>query len=164
MPAIDHIAQRGYPTCCMRAEPELPHGLAIYGRYLLTFSQICDGARAGCGANEVSHAAAGAAVVEPKHEAWPLGRAAMHERVHAQRTMCPGEARLDPLDKTKARPPHERAIGKHPEISLAIEAVARHHLREHGNRRTRFFQHDRWRQTCRPKRRNPKLQVVPRTR
>ena len=63
-------------------------------------------------------AAAGAAAVEPEHEAGLFRRAAMVEGIDAERAMLADQPRRDLLDERKTRPPHQRAIAEHPQVGF----------------------------------------------
>ena len=54
--------------------------------------------------------------VEAEHQARPLGRAAMHERIDGERTMQPDHPRRNAFQEFEARSPDQRAIAEHPEI------------------------------------------------
>src|SRR3954447_10145673 len=116
--AIDHVAQRADTACWTRVEPNGPHRFAIDQGDLLARAQVSDGLRALDSAHVVSDAAASAAVIKAEHEPWPLGRAAVYERIDAQRAVRADEACLPAFQERETRPPHERAIGKHPQILL----------------------------------------------
>src|SRR5262249_38996662 len=58
----------------------------------------------------------GPATVEAEHQPGPLGRAAMVERIDAERPVGADQPRLDALEMREARPPDQRAIGEHPEV------------------------------------------------
>src|SRR5919204_1988421 len=74
----------------------------------------------------ISDAATGSALVETEHEPWPLGRPAVDERVDAKRPMRADEARLEALDERKVGPPHQRTIGKHPEVFRRVKGIRVH--------------------------------------
>lgn len=65
-------------------------------------------------------------MVETEHEPRPLGRPAVDERVDAERPMRADEARLEALDERKVGPPHQRAIGKHPEVFRRVQGIRVH--------------------------------------
>src|SRR5262249_49971912 len=79
----------------------------------------------GCG-HPVSNAATGSTPVETKHQARPLGCSAVDEGIDAQGAMSADEARLDPLDESKLRSPHQRAIGKHPQVLRRVKSIRFH--------------------------------------
>ena len=83
---------------------------------LLAAAQIVDGLVAQLGRDPEGDAAAGAAAVEPEHEAGLFRRAAMVERIDAERAMLADQPRRNLFDEVEARPPHQRAIAEHPEV------------------------------------------------
>ena len=62
-------------------------------------------------------AAAGAAAVEPEHQARLFRRAAMDEGIDAERAVFANQPRRDPFDEFEAGAPHQRAIAEHPEVA-----------------------------------------------
>ena len=84
-----------------------PHGFEINTGHLFTGAQIGEGCLASGGCDPVGNAAAGAAAIEAKHEAWPFWRAAMDEGVDAQGPMQPGDPRRHALQMVETRPPHQ---------------------------------------------------------
>src|SRR5262249_41229570 len=74
----------------------------------------------------IGDAATGSAAVEAEHETRPLRRPAVDEGINAERPMRANEPRLDPLRKRKVRPPHQRAIGKHPEVFGRVRGIRIH--------------------------------------
>ena len=67
--------------------------------------------------NAERDAAAGAAAVEPEHQAGLFRGAAMVERINAERTVLADQPRRNLFDEVEARPPHQRAIAEHPEVA-----------------------------------------------
>jgi hypothetical protein len=65
-----------------------------------------------------ANAAAGAAAVEPEHQAGFFRRPAMIERINAERAVLADQPRRDLLEELEARPPHQRAIAEHPEVAF----------------------------------------------
>jgi hypothetical protein len=61
-------------------------------------------------------AAAGAAAIEAKDEAWLSVGAAMDYGIDAERAVGAFEQRRRRFGEGKAWPPHQRAIAKHPEL------------------------------------------------
>ena len=116
MSAVDHIAKRRHPPLGIATQPDGSHGLAIDHGGLLTRPQIRKRLTALCSSDPIRHAAAGAALVEAKHQARPFRRSAMDERINAKRPVGADEPRLDPFNKVEARPPDQRAIAEHPEV------------------------------------------------
>src|SRR5580692_7843519 len=118
--AIDHVAKRPHTLPRVAVEPDRPHGLAVNHGNLLPRAQIADGGHSVLRSDAKRHTEAGAAPVEPKHKAQPLGSAAMHERIDAERAVRADETGRDAFKVGKARLPHERAIAKHPKVVLAV--------------------------------------------
>ena len=116
MAAVDHVAQRRDLARRLALEPDPPHAFAIDPGRLLAPAQIGDGLRPVGGRHPERDALAGAAAVETEHEAGPLGRAAVNERIDAQRPVGAGQAGLDALAEIEAGPPHQRAIAEHPKV------------------------------------------------
>src|SRR5258708_17865360 len=79
----------------------------------------------GCG-HRVSEAATVSTAIEPQQEPGPLGCSTVDEGINAQRSMSADEPRLDPLDEPKLRPPHQRAIGKHPQVLRRVKSIRVH--------------------------------------
>jgi hypothetical protein len=48
------------------------------------------------------------------------------EGIDAQRPVRPEEPSLDPFNKWKIGPPHQRAIGEHPEIFIGVSGIGVH--------------------------------------
>jgi hypothetical protein len=79
MAAIDHIGQRADARSCLVLQPHRPLHLAIDRSNLFAFAQIGDGGGAVLFRDPERDAAAGAAAIEPEHEARLFRRAAMDE-------------------------------------------------------------------------------------
>jgi hypothetical protein len=58
---------------------------------------------------------------EAEHEAGPLGRAAIDVGADAERAAIAGKARPMRLQIVETRPPHQRAVAKHPKIAHIAE-------------------------------------------
>src|SRR5262245_10281822 len=74
MAAIDHVADRRHHALRVALEPHLPDEFPINHGHLLARAQIADSLCALPGCDAESHAAAGAATVEPQHEPRPFRR------------------------------------------------------------------------------------------
>src|SRR5713226_2717169 len=118
MTAIDHVSQRADPLPGFVFKPDRTHHFAIDVGGLLAAAQIFHGAVALLRRDPERDAAAGAAAVEPEHEAGLFRGPAMVERIDAQRAVLADQPRRDLLDELEARPPHQRAIAEHPEIAF----------------------------------------------
>ena len=55
-----------------------------------------------------------------EHQTRTLGRPAMVERIDAERPVGADQACFDPLQKLKARPPHQRAIAENPKVFVGV--------------------------------------------
>ena len=87
--AVDRVAERLDPPLRLAREPDAAHQLPIHRRGLLALAQIGERGGALLRRDAIGDAAAGAAEIEPEHEAGPLRRAAMVERIDAERAMQP---------------------------------------------------------------------------
>src|ERR1700754_4073885 len=125
MAAVDHVADRAHGSLGLALEPNAPDGLAIKHRDLLARPQIRDGLGAQRGCDPIRNAAAGAAMVKAEHQARTLGRPAMVERIDAERPVGADQPCLDPLQKFKAWPPHQRAIAENPDVCGIMRRVHR---------------------------------------
>ena len=114
--AIDDEAQRPHLPPRFLLELDPPHRFQIDGRDLFAGAQIGDGLFARRGGDPKGDAAAHAAAVEPEHQARPLRRAAMDERIDAQRPVQADEPRRHAFDEVEAGTPHQRAIAEDPEV------------------------------------------------
>src|SRR5262245_64589635 len=83
--AVDHVAERRHPPLRLLLQPDRADALAVDRRHLLAGAQIGDGARAFGRRHAIGDAAAGAAPIEPEHEARPLRRPAVYEGIDAER-------------------------------------------------------------------------------
>ena len=99
--AVDDEAERPHlpPRLLFKLDP--PDGFEIDGGDLLARAQIGDGFGARRGGDAKGDAAAHAAAIEPQHQARPLRRAAMDERVDAERPVQPDQPRRHPFEKSK---------------------------------------------------------------
>ena len=86
--------------------------------HLFALAQIGDGRLPVTRGHLEGHAPAGAAPVEPQHQPRARGGAPMHMGIDAERAMKAMDRRQMALHVSKARPPHERTIAKHPEIPV----------------------------------------------
>src|SRR5882672_10643740 len=116
MAAVDHVADRAHGSLGLPLEPDAPDALSINHGDLLACSQIRDrlGAQRGC--DPICNATAGASAVKAEHQARTLGRSAMVERIDAERPVGADQPSLDPLQKLKPRPPHQRAVAENPHV------------------------------------------------
>jgi EAL domain-containing protein (putative c-di-GMP-specific phosphodiesterase class I) len=117
MGAIRHVADR--LDLASRAV-EQAHGLVrlyIDRGGLLALAQISEGRVALRRLHPVGDPLAGAALVEAEHKARPLDRAAMMERVDAERPMRADDCPRHALGEVEARLPHQRAVPEDPELS-----------------------------------------------
>ncbi len=101
MAAVDHVAERRHLPFRRSAQPHLSHEFAVHHGDLFARAQIGDGIGAPCRRHPEGDAAAGSAVVEAKHQSWTLRRAAMHERIDAERTVGADQPRLDAFNKVE---------------------------------------------------------------
>ncbi len=83
---------------------------------LLAAAQILHRVAAQLGRNPEGDATAGAAAVEPEHQAGLFRSAAMVERIDAERAMFADQPRRSLFNELEARPPHQRAIAEHPQV------------------------------------------------
>ena len=98
--------------CCdialwLRCERNPTQSFQVNGGRLFALTQIRDGGGAFCRRHPVGDAAAGAAAVQPQHEAGFFRRPAMDEGVDAQRPVQPDEPRRDTFEIGEARLPHQ---------------------------------------------------------
>src|SRR6266487_4683837 len=130
MAAIDHIDEGADALACLVLQPHGSPHLAIDRGDLLAFAQIGDGRRAVLFRDPECDAAAGAAAVEPEHEARLLRRAAMDEGIDAERAVFADQPRWSPFDEFEARAPHQGAVTEHPEVAcreFRIVEISRGH-------------------------------------
>src|SRR6516165_11125685 len=118
MPPVDHIGQRADAPARLVVEPDRSHHLAINVGRLLAAAQVVDRALAPLRCDTESDAATGAAAIEPQHQTRFFRRAAMVERIDAERAVLADQPRRDLFDELEARPPYQRAIAEHPEIAF----------------------------------------------
>ena len=118
MAAIDHIGQRADPLAGFVFEPHGTHHFAIDMGGLLAAAQILDDVAALLRRHPERDAAAGAAAVEPEHQAGLFRGAAMVERIDAERAVLADQPGRDLLDEVETRPPHQRAVAEHPEVAV----------------------------------------------
>src|SRR5262245_28912506 len=116
MSAIDRIAQRIDSPFRLAVQCYAAQQLAVHRRGLLAVAQIFQRRGPLLRRDPVGDAAAGAAEIEPEHEAGPFRRAAMIERIDAQRTVHAEDMRRNVLDEFETRPPDQRAITEDPEV------------------------------------------------
>jgi hypothetical protein len=124
--AIDQVAQRRHSLPGLPAQPDRADRLAVNRRNLLALAQIRDGLRTLGGAYPIGNSAAGSSPVEPQDKARPFSRSAMDKGVDAERAVGSHKAGLQPLDKRKVRPPHQRAVGEHPQIFPGVHRIGVH--------------------------------------
>src|SRR5260221_6748141 len=142
MAAIDHIGQRADALPRLVFQPHRARDLAIDRGDLLAFAQIGDGRVAVLLGDPEGDAAAGAAAIEPEHEARLFRCSAVDERVNAERAVFPDQPRRNLFDEFEARTPHQRAVAEHPKVSFGEFRLWQ------GNRRHRGHGY----QKCRAKR------------
>ena len=117
--AVDRVAERLDPPVRLALEPDPANELAVNRRGLLAAAQIGERGGALLRRDAIGDAAAGAAEIKAEHEAGPLRRAAMIERIDAQRTMHADDVCWNPVEVGESRPPDQRAVAEHPEIFAA---------------------------------------------
>ncbi|MDA9455816.1 hypothetical protein XI00_16525 [Bradyrhizobium sp. CCBAU 21359] len=117
MAAVDDIGERGDALARIVLQPHRAHHLAIDRGDLLARPQIRDDLGAVLFSDTEGDAAAGAAAVEPEHQARLLRRAAMDEGIDAERPVLADQPRRDALLEVEARSPHQRAVAEHPEVA-----------------------------------------------
>src|SRR5690242_8699042 len=117
--AVDDVAERFDPLLRILIDPDRAPCFAIDQCDLLAAAQIFDGGGALLGGDAIDDATAGAAVIEPEYQAGSFRRAAVHERIDAERAVSAEQPRIMPLDIVEARPPHQRAITEHPKVIRA---------------------------------------------
>src|SRR5258705_11395495 len=98
MAAIDHESQRADPLPGFIFQPDRTHHFPIDVGGLLAAAQILHGVVAVPGRDPKRDAAAGAAAVEPEHEAGLFRRPAMIERIDAERPARAAQASRDLTD------------------------------------------------------------------
>ena len=118
--AVDDETERANLAPRLLLEFDAPDGLQINAGDLFARAQIRDRRGARRGSDAKSHPAAHAATIEPQHQSGTLRRAAMHERVNAQRPMQTDQPRRHPLDEIETRTPHQRAVAEHPQVFVRI--------------------------------------------
>src|SRR5690349_5432644 len=85
--AVDRVDERTHAPLGLAGEQHVAPNLEIHHGDLLARTQISNGLAAPRARDAIGDAAASAAAVEAEHEAGPLRRAAMHERIDAERAM-----------------------------------------------------------------------------
>ena len=112
-----------------------PARLIDAGEHLALMQIVADGFALGA-ADLVGAAAAGAAAIEPEHQAGLLLGAAVVRRFHAERAVIAAHQGRVAFEERKARIPHQRAVGEDPEIlarrrrqAAALDEVALAHRR-----------------------------------
>ena len=118
MAAVDDIGERGDAFTRFVLQPHRAHHLAIDRGHLLARPQIGDHVGTVLFSDAEGDAAAGAAAVEPQHQARLLRRAAMHEGIDAERAVLADQPGRDAFLEFEARPPHQRSVAEHPEVAL----------------------------------------------
>ena len=117
MAAVDHVDECADALACLVLQPDRSFHLAVDRGDLLALAQIGDGGCAVLLRDPERDAAAGAAAVEPEHEARLLRRAAMDEGIDAERAVFADQTRRNPFDEFEARAPHQGAVTEHPEVA-----------------------------------------------
>ena len=113
---VDGVDQRVQDAAIVKARAQ--HHLAVDHGHLFALAQIGDGRLPIQSRHLEGHAPAGAAPVEAQNQPRARGGAAMHMGIDAERAMKAMDRRQMALHESKARPPHERTIAKHPEIPV----------------------------------------------
>lgn len=116
MAAVDAVHQRTHAPVGRRQKVDLSIGFEINACDLLTLAQIGDGLITQMLSDTIDDPATSAAAIEPEHQPGLFRRAAMHERIHAQRAVQPCQLGGLALEVVKTRPPDQRAITEDPEI------------------------------------------------
>ncbi len=116
MAAVNHVADRAHSSLGLALEPDAPTALAIHHGDLFACPQIGNRLAAQGGCDPIRNAATGASVVKAEHQAGAFSRPAMVERIDAERPVGADQPCLDPLQKLKTWPPHQRAIAENPDI------------------------------------------------
>src|SRR5580704_10528613 len=131
---VDDISERGYPLAGIVFQPDRTHDFAIDVGGLLAAAQILHGVIApGCSDSE-SNPATGAAAIEAQHQAGLFRRAAMVERIDAQRAMLADQPRRNLLDELEFRPPHQRPVAEDPQVFTGGSRYGRLFVRHPRNR------------------------------
>ena len=118
MIAIDDIGQRLRAAAV--GELQRHRFFQIDRSHQFALAQIGDGVVAVAAGDAEGDALTGAAMVKPKDKAGTLRRAAMDMGEDAQRAVIAMHPGQRAVDEVEARPPHQRAIAKHPEIVVAF--------------------------------------------
>src|ERR1043165_1138966 len=101
MAAVDRVAQCLDAAVRPALKPDAVNEFPVYRRGLLAAAQIGERGRAPLCRHAIGDAATGAAEVEAEDEAGAFRRAAMIERIDAQRTMHADDGGRWPLDAIK---------------------------------------------------------------
>src|SRR5262245_58719526 len=117
VPPVGLIDHRRHHAPVAVEEPHRAMALDIDRGHLLARPEIVESVRPLRLGDAIGDAAAGPAAVEPHDQARLLGRAAMHMGIDAKPPVMTVEQCLAPLGKGDVRPPHQRAIGEHPEFA-----------------------------------------------
>ncbi len=118
--AVDHVAERLHALLRVVVEPDGPRDFAIDHGGLLAFAQIAKRLGAHAGRHAVGNAAAIAAAVEAEHQSGFFRRAAVHEGVDTERAVGADQAGGAAIEIGKVGPPHQRAIGKNPQVVTGL--------------------------------------------
>src|ERR1051325_7413943 len=125
--AVDHVDERAHAPLGLAGDDHVAPGLAIHHGDLLARAQVGDGPGPQRALDPIGDAAAGAADVEAEHEPGSFRRAAMHERIDAERAMQADQPRRRALEMRESGPPHQRAVGEDPEVLVGVlECIDRH--------------------------------------
>src|SRR6516165_10657823 len=123
MATVDHIGKRADALPRLVLKPHRTRHLAVDRGDLFARTQV--GYRRGAIllGDTKCDAAAGAAAVQPQHQAGLFRRSAMDEGIDAKRAVLADQPRRDALDEIEARPPYQRAIAEHPEVAFGSVSV-----------------------------------------
>src|SRR6185437_6036140 len=124
--AVDHIAQGLHALARITHQPNRTPDFAINEGDLFARPEIRDRVGAFLRRHAVGDAPAIAAAVEAEHQPGPLRRAAMHERIDAERTVLPDQPRVEPFEIVEARPPHQRAVAENPKVLVVMIETCAH--------------------------------------
>lgn len=101
-------------------EPDPPPGLAVDERDLFAAAQIRNGLRPLARGNPIGNTAAVSSAVETEYQSRFCRCSAMHKRIDAKRTMRPDQTSISPFEKIEPWPPHQRPVGKDPQVIVAL--------------------------------------------
>ena len=120
--AVDDVADSRDALAAV--EPDRQHALEIDAGDEFAVAQIGQHLVAKFARHAEGQADAGAAAVEPEHQARPFARAAIDEGRDAERAAEAVQPGAAGLDMRETRPPHQRAIAKNPKIAHIAKPVS----------------------------------------